>query len=154
MTDQTHGTCGVLGCDAPQCRHSEAAKAWTSLGQAVGESMGLANTAWTEYMGDHQPNEKELQNVGEELLKFIRRGALDPTRSKGEAIVEDCLIRDEPFFVFRARDIFSLMALKTYLRQLEDFGPDDPEFHESIVNCLNDFREWQTQNVRDVRYPD
>lgn len=129
-------------------------KAWTTIGQAVGESLGFASTCWLGDLDDMEFDSTAAANAGAELLKFIRRGTLDPTRSKGEAIVEDCLIRGEPFFVFRARDIFSIIALKTYLRQLEDFGPDDPEFHEGIVNCLKKFRAWQTENVTDVRYPD
>lgn len=129
-------------------------KAWTSIEEAVGQSIGLASVCWVDGPGDAVFDSERASSATDELLKFIRRGALDPTRSKGEAIVEDCLIREEPFFVFRGRDIFSTMVLKHYLKILEDYGPDDPDFQANIVEFINNLKNWQTQNVADVRYPD
>ena len=60
----------------------------------------------------------------------------------------------EPFFVFRARDIFSPMVLKMYLKTLEDYGPDDPDFQSNIVEFLGVLKKWQTEHIGDVRYPD
>jgi len=139
---------------APKPIHDMDTKAWTSLGQAVGESLGLASTCWIGGTGDLEFDSEVAETAGKQLLEFIRRGSLDPTRSKGEAIVEDCLIRGEPFFVFRARDIFSTMVLKHYLKILEDYGPDDPDFQADIVHFINQLKNWQTENVADVRYPD
>lgn len=125
-----------------------------TVGTAIGQSLGKAAVAHTEYQGEIRVDENQLDAIGLELLHFLAPRLLEPKRSKGEKIVADCLANDEPFFVFRARDIFSPMVLKHYIKILEDYGPDDPDFQANIVQFINQLRKWQTQNVADVRYPD
>jgi hypothetical protein len=61
---------------------------------------------------------------------------------------------DEPIFILRAKDLFSVMAIVEYLRVIEAYAPSDSEFQESIVNILERFKTWQKENIHRVRYPD
>lgn len=75
-------------------------------------------------------------------------------KPKGLRIVESCIAGGEPYFVFRAKDIFSVMAITEYLRIVEQYGPEDHEMQRGICQALAQFKEWQGQNVNLVRYPD
>lgn len=59
----------------------------------------------------------------------------------------------EPFFVFRAKDILSTFALDEYAKFVEKFNPDSPML-VSLVDAINDFRAWQTNNPDKVKLPD
>lgn len=130
---------------------------WLSLDEAINYCLGAASDAWTPSAGDPVVDKETLKELSKDLQRYIATKhdtMLNPNRSKGEKIVADCLLHGEPFFVFRARDIFSTMVLKQYLTVLEMYGPDDPDFQANIVQFLGVLKKWQTENVRDVRYPD
>lgn len=71
-----------------------------------------------------------------------------------ESILAKARAQGEPVFVFRAKDFFSVMILAHYAEIIEKYGPDDAQFHRDVIDHLNDFKEWQRQNVDKVRYPD
>lgn len=125
-----------------------------TVGTAIEQSLGKAALAYTEYQGDRRIDGRKIDKIGTELFAFLSSRLLEPQRSKGEKIVVDCLANDEPFFVFRARDIFTPMVLKHYIKILEDYGPDDPDMHADVVKFINYLKRWQTENIADVRYPD
>lgn len=79
--------------------------------------------------------------------------ALDYLGKTGR-IVRECLVNQEPFFVLRAKDLFSVMAVRNYLKLVEEYGPYDPEFDEGVMECIQQMREWQQNNPGQVKYPD
>lgn len=138
----------------PETRPSDS---WLSLEEAVRYTVGAGSTCWVGGTGEAVFDTEMANEVANELVRYVTTKhdtMLNPNRSKGEKIVADCLIHGEPFFVFRARDIFSTMVLKQYLTMLEAYGPDDPDFQANIVQFLGVLRKWQTENVATVRYPD
>jgi len=74
--------------------------------------------------------------------------------SKDSRILESTSATGEPIFIFRAKDIFSVMVLSFYAEIIEKYGPDDTEFHRDVVDALAGFKEWQRTHVAQVRYPD
>lgn len=60
----------------------------------------------------------------------------------------------EPLFCFRARDFFSIQVIAFYANIVEQYGPDDADFHRNIVDALAEFKEWQKDHITEVRYPD
>lgn len=132
-------------------------ESWLTLTEAIGVTIGGASTCWIPDTGDAEFDSGTASELAAELEYFVRKNfdtMLNPNRSKGEKIVMDCLLHDEPFFVFRARDIFSPMVLKRYLSVLEEYGPDDPDMQADIVDFIAILRKWQAQNIAKVRYPD
>jgi hypothetical protein len=129
---------------------------WLSLEEAIRYSLGAAAGVLPQANTDIIDRDflKDLAADLERYVTIKHDTMLNPNRSKGEKIVADCLIHGEPFFVFRARDIFSTMVLKRYLIMLEEYGPDDPDFQANIVQFLGVLKKWQTENVAAVRYPD
>jgi hypothetical protein len=73
---------------------------------------------------------------------------------KSEQILLECLENDEPFFILRAKDFFTLHTLVYYIEQVEKFGPTNPEFEEDVVERINDVKAWQAANPHLVRFPD
>lgn len=69
-------------------------------------------------------------------------------------MVADAEVTGEPLFCFRARDFFSVQVISFYSDLVAKYGPSDAEFHRNIVDALNEFKEWQKNNVEKVRYPD
>lgn len=137
--------------------HARPSDTWLSLEEAIRYTVGAASTCWRGGTGEAEFDTDQAIKVGQELERYItikHDTMLNPNRSKGEKIVADCLIHGEPFFVFRARDIFAPMVLKRYLTMLEEYGPDDPDFQSNIVEFLGVLKKWQTENVATVRYPD
>lgn len=130
---------------------------WLTLRQAIDITLGGASTCWIPDAGDAEFDSVTATKLGDELEHYVRTTydtVLNPNRSKGEKIVLDCLLHEEPFFVFRGRDIFSPMVLKQYLKQLEDYGPDDPDMQAGVVAFISILRTWQAKNIAKVRYPD
>lgn len=131
---------------------------WLSLEEAIAFTIGAASTAWIgDQASDMEFDTAKAKELSIELQHFITTkfdSTLNPNRSKGEKIVADCLLHDEPFFVFRGRDIFTLMVIRRYLRSLEEIGPDDPDMQASVVDWLNNLRKWQAAHIGYVRYPD
>lgn len=61
--------------------------------------------------------------------------------------------RDEPVFIFRAKDILSTMVIMHYLTLVTSYNPDN-FLIESITETLNEFRRWQQENPSEVKLPD
>jgi len=123
--------------------------------EAVGQAIGAASMCWENMQGTGQFDSTRAKDILDQLLEHLELpNELNPERSKGERIVHQCLQDDEPFFVFRARDIFTIMVLKHYMKIVEDYGPDDPDFQSTIVDFITELRMWQSIHPRQVRYPD
>lgn len=73
---------------------------------------------------------------------------------KGHRIIKECEKSDEPYFVFRAKDFFSVQVLAHYQKLIEDFGPSNIEFQEVVSKATQAFKDWQRDNMGKVRYPD
>ncbi len=82
----------------------------------------------------------------------------DPVRIGGvktaESILASAQEQDEPVFVMRAKDLFSVPMLYQYLEKVELHGPANLEFHDAIVDLIEEFKTWQKRNQGKVRYPD
>lgn len=63
------------------------------------------------------------------------------------------LYADEPFFIFRAKDILSTLAIDEYAKWVEKFHPDSPQLI-SLVDEANRFRAWQVANPDKIKLPD
>ncbi len=87
-----------------------------------------------------------------ELIDLVE--AEGPGLSRSEQIAVECIENDEPFFVLRAKDIFSVMAVHNYAKLTEEFGPLDVEFHEAVTEAGKEMRRWQMANPERVKYPD
>ncbi len=74
--------------------------------------------------------------------------------SRSEQIAIECVENSEPFFVLRAKDIFSVMAVHNYAKLVEEYGPLDIEFHGNLSDLVQEMREWQQSNPDRVKYPD
>lgn len=59
----------------------------------------------------------------------------------------------EPVFIFRAKDILSIMALDAYAGMVEKFSPHSDHL-AAIVDRMKDFRDWQHANPSKVKLPD
>lgn len=75
-------------------------------------------------------------------------------KPKGLRIVEECLASGEPYFVFRAKDIFSLMILGEYAHLIERYLPEAHEMSQGIADAQASFHTWQVLNPHRLRYPD
>lgn len=75
-------------------------------------------------------------------------------RGKAAKIIEACAKTDEPIFVLRAQDIFSVMAIGSYVDLLAKFAPGDYDMEESLVELITEFKTWQRNHISEVRYPD
>jgi hypothetical protein len=123
--------------------------------EAVGIAIGAACVCWEKMEGTGVFDSTRAKGILDQLVEHLDLpNELNPDRSKGERIVHQCLENGEPFFVFRARDIFTIMVLKHYIKIVEDYGPDDPDFQWTIVHFINELKDWQRDHVSQVRYPD
>lgn len=73
---------------------------------------------------------------------------------KDEQIIAETHDTDEPIFVFRAKDLLSLLALKKYQEVTEAYSGDDHEFAEGVAHKIHDFIDWQRANSDKVKLPD
>ena len=73
---------------------------------------------------------------------------------KAAKIINEVAGTDEPIFVFRAKDIFSIMVVSHYIELLERFGPEAHDMVISASEQLAAMKAWQKANVDKVRYPD
>jgi hypothetical protein len=73
---------------------------------------------------------------------------------KAGKIIRDCLANDEPFFVFRAKDILTPMVLNHYHKLLDDYGSMDVEHQTQVADFRALVIDWQRNHVEDVRFPD
>lgn len=63
------------------------------------------------------------------------------------------LEQGEPFFVFRAKDVLSTMALDEYAKIVERYGPLSEQL-QSIGDAIVAFQQWQRSNPSKVKLPD
>ncbi len=91
-------------------------------------------------------------DVATEAGAVVEIGQRQPSRS--EFIAAECVESGEPFFVLRAKDIFSVMAVHNYAKLVDEYGPLDMEFHEGVTLMAHKMREWQQANPDRVKYPD
>ena len=75
-------------------------------------------------------------------------------RSRSEIIAIECVESGEPFFVLRAKDMFSVMAVNNYSKLVDEYGPLDTEFHVAVLDIAQEMREWQMAHQDRVKYPD
>lgn len=127
-----------------------------SLEEALGIAGGAFSTCWEDLSSAGIFQSTQAKEIVDQLIEWINEntGVLNPENSKGESIVYHCLKDGEPFFVLRARDIFSIMVIREYLRLIENYGPENIEFQQTLVDIINVFRGWQTNRPTMVRYPD
>lgn len=84
---------------------------------------------------------------------------MDPFRQIGKIhgkaahIIAECANSGEPVFVFRAKDLLSIFALKEYELRCEQYGAD-PEMAEDIAVNIRVFQQWQQEHRNLVRFPD
>lgn len=82
----------------------------------------------------------------------------DPTegilKPKGLRIVQQCIDSGEPYFVFRAKDIFSLMVLGEYAELIDKYLPQASEMAAGVADAKDEFHAWQVANPESLRYPD
>lgn len=103
-------------------------------------------------MEDHTAVGAELHP---KIADYILSGKQDDQElTKSEQIVIECVKHDEPFFVLRAKDIFSVMAIRGYQKMVEDYGPYDQDFQIAVASEVENMRSWQFANAHEVRYPD
>ena len=84
----------------------------------------------------------------------LRLFEIDVEASRSERMVAECVAAEEPFFVLRAKDMFSVMAVHNYAKLVEEYGPLDLEFHGNVGDAVQEMRAWQMANPDRVKYPD
>lgn len=65
--------------------------------------------------------------------------------------------RDEPIFILRAQDKFSIDGIKRYREIAHDktiIGEESEEWVENVGSKINDFINWQNLNRDKVKVPD
>lgn len=60
---------------------------------------------------------------------------------------------DEPYFIFRAQDILSVMVLRNYAKLIEDYCSEGDQL-ANVVRWANKFTDWQRRNPGHVKLPD
>lgn len=73
---------------------------------------------------------------------------------KAGHILQKVMVTGEPFFILRAKDLFSVMAISEYLRLIEQYAPENFEFQEGVFESLKTIKEWQKNHPEQLRYPD
>lgn len=84
--------------------------------------------------------------------EYIEQESLAQLRAKN--ILKKVEGTDEPIFVLRAKDMFSLFLLAQYWDMVEKIGPGNPDFEELVASTMQEFRQWQMRNPDRVKYPD
>lgn len=86
--------------------------------------------------------------------QYLIPGTETLVSKSAQQLVTSALDNDEPVFVLRAKDIFSLPALQYYKLQVERYGPTNHGFQIDIENIMDAFSKWRTANAEQVKYPD
>ncbi len=94
-----------------------------------------------------------VEHMEAEKADYIISGARDEL-TKSERIAIECVENDEPFFVLRAKDIFSVMVIRNYQKMVEDYGPYDQDFQIAVAEEVERMRDWQHGHSSLVGYPD
>lgn len=87
------------------------------------------------------------------LARAASGGSLGAIHGKAVKIIAECAQTGEPVFVFRAKDLLSIFALKEYEKVNEQFGAS-PDMGEDIATNIRVFQEWQQDHRDQVRFPD
>ncbi len=106
-----------------------------------------ARKAIQDAMAEHPTSERPTQ------LHLFDPDDIDIV-SRSERMAQECIEAGEPFFVLRAKDMFSVMAVHNYAKLVEEYGPLDVEFHGAVTDSAQEMREWQQANPQRVKYPD
>jgi len=120
--------------------------------QLPGESI----SEWHVRVQAHMAEMAEAESTGQGKKSYAGNLAHLPNRTQVKAaqIIGDCAISGEPVFIFRAKDIFSIMVIQDYLDRVDKYGNNTGELQEGIVQALQDFRDWQQKNTDRIRFPD
>lgn len=135
---------GGISEEAKQELRARIAEQSAQVGGA-GDPDALQATAAERHVAAQLARAKEFKDPAKDL---------DPKKPKGLRIVEECVASGEPFFVFRAQDVFSNMVLVDYIKLLEQYGPDDLDMLAGVVDQLGAFKDWQKDRRHLVKYPD
>lgn len=73
---------------------------------------------------------------------------------KDQAIIDAVKDTDEPIFVLRGKDILSASIIAQYRTQFQKHGPENSAFVEQVTGRLEQFQNWQSDNIGKVKYPD
>lgn len=87
------------------------------------------------------------------MVASVSELGLGKIHGKAAKIIAECAQTGEPVFVFRAKDLLSIFALKEYEKVNELYGAP-PEMGETIATNIQRFVEWQHANRERVRFPD
>ncbi len=130
----------------------EQGQRFTEEGVPIVDESELVEASVTVPASD--PEQLTLPGIGvsTEAAGVVEIGGRQPSRS--EFIAAECVESGEPFFVLRAKDIFSVMAVHNYSKLVEEYGPMNIEFHGNIGDLVHEMREWQQANPDRVKYPD
>lgn len=74
--------------------------------------------------------------------------------NKDEKIVRECQASGEPYIVFRAKDILSVLVIKQYQDLLDIYTGGVTEIDELVVERIHEFIDWQRGNPALVKLPD
>lgn len=102
----------------------------------------------------------ETGGVDEAVIKLpvrVLKGLADLGKAghpRTQKILEQCLGGNEPFIVFRAKDIFTPMVIAHYVGLIEQIQPGDSEQQQALLNHRDEIVTWQRANAHRVRYPD
>lgn len=133
-------------------RAAQQAKGFDVVGPQPSRDEDPPLTVWTPPTGHRQDEVSEkIQQMLGQLRETVQQISANPHAFK---MVMEAEATREPLFCFRARDFFSIQVLVHYANIVEQYGPDDAQFHNNIVDAIGEFKEWQKLNVDQVRYPD
>lgn len=98
--------------------------------------------------------EELISKLSPMMLKGLAE--LEKEHPRTTKILNQCLASDEPFIVFRAKDIFTPMVVSYYIGLLENtFGHDSNlEQQEALVEHRREMVQWQRRNPERVKLPD
>lgn len=84
---------------------------------------------------------------------------LEPTplhtyKPKGLRIVEECERTGEPYFVFRAKDVLSIMVLVEYQELIDTYRPSNHIMGGAVADARAEFVDWMDNHPGEVHLPD
>jgi hypothetical protein len=82
----------------------------------------------------------------------LRQGAFVTVHPRDRRIIDVCSDTDEPTFVFRAQDRFSVAVLDAYRTFIQ--GSVDDDFQAVVEDSFKAFEDWQRLNPTKVKTPD
>ena len=67
-------------------------------------------------------------------------------------MINQCVEKEEPYFVLRGQDVCALAAIETYYEEVRN-KVKDPYFIEEIEEIMKDFRAYR-EEVSNTKIPD